>query len=936
MAQARQARRDQLGEALSGLASAGLAGTFSFDEAAGAFRAELNDAGRDQLVANPLVGSVEAAPTTPTPAAVESQLAPLGGLAVEEVSSVVFAQVYSPFVWGRASIGGLTVQLTLEDGSHALRGVPQGLPANQACTLAPNCVNVDRGQLYFETVFVDPTTHQPVPIRPGDYVHVITSGVDPAQPDLGNQVNPKYVQVDDVHAWTSYEQDSVSGTAPPGATVIVTVGSLSLSSYLTPGNGMTYAEVTADSSGSFSAPTFRTTTATTYKKVGLQQGSTGFVRVRHPSGDEVFTIHGQNILPLENSRVLHGYTFGLPSAPGGLMSGVTATRPGTAVTFTLKDSQGQVKGSATAGQASPYTATFPAMISGGDTIEASFNDQGSNGPIAVAPITARVDLGANQVVGSGPASTQIVLGVGRISGFISAMSTFDYIQQRLTTDGSGAYASGQIQCGTSNHLTLKPGSFGYAGYEDAHGNFIYMAYAAPVGYVMADFPFVEGWAADGAVQATVRVQDSSGSEKQPATAASQVLGWLTGQKLFINVYYNQVTSQFVAPGDTVTIVSGSQTHIIRVDRITTSVDTEADVISGGAPAGATVRVVPAEDRSARREVVVDASGAYRAGNPFTYFTNSSCAETTKNEDFTLGKFGRVYVRHDDGNEVFAAFYTRSMNVNENENYLELYPFVLRGLDWWQTPVRSVATTLTPRQGSPTTVNTNSTNSANGLTKISIADSQGQKVLIRAGDSLSATFDEGPNGVTRQASLAMSSLPLITGSPDTDTSTLAGIGPLNWYGYASLTAGSATYYAGFPYPRTYSAWGPIQFLKAGNVPVTLVPGYSGNVTFIDTASNRVWIAWGVTTFPVKIIGWLRPGDAQVCGKAPAGSTVHIYDVTDGTLDHLIGTSTADAQGQFCVAVSPPLYANQVVMAEASGVFSQPVVILPPVFLPILWR
>ena len=113
----------------------------------------------------------------------------------------------------------------------------------------------------------------------------------------------------------------------------------------------------------------------------------------------------------------------------------------------------------------------------------------------------------------------------------------------------------------------------------------------------------------------------------------------------------------------------------------------------------------------------------------------------------------------------------------------------------------------------------------------------------------------------------------------------------------------------------------------------MPGYSGTVSFSDTTGHRVWVAWAVTDRPVKITRTPKPGDTIVCGKAPPNSTVTILDVTSGTLDTIIGTGTADAQGNFCVTVTP-LYDGQVIMAEAGGVYSQPVVVrrLSQVFLP----
>src|SRR5262249_26944855 len=176
--------------------------------------------------------------------------------------------------------------------------------------------------------FVDPSNcSAPVTIMPGDQVHVVTS-----DPNSG-QVDDHKITVDSVQAWTSYLNNTVTGTtSAAGSTIVVTEGtSLSTANYLTPGTSMTYATTTADGGGNFSVSKFVTTTSTTPATVDLVQGSTGFVRVQHSDGNEVYTVHGQNVLVLEHSALVHGYAFPLPSAPGGLDSGVSVTRPATNV-----------------------------------------------------------------------------------------------------------------------------------------------------------------------------------------------------------------------------------------------------------------------------------------------------------------------------------------------------------------------------------------------------------------------------------------------------------------------------------------------------------------------------------------------------------------------------------------------------------------------------
>ncbi|MBI2940639.1 MAG: hypothetical protein HYY04_09400 [Chloroflexi bacterium] len=928
-AAARQRQREELAQELAQLAATGLAGAYAFDEATAAFRADLSHAGRDRLAAHPQVAAVEPAPAAAPEAAAApaSRTASSGDRTIQGVSSVIFAQVYSPFVWGRANIGGLSVELTLEDSNLNLKGV-----AYQTTRPAPNnIVKVDRTQLYLETYFVAPgNSSQPVMIVPGDRVHIVTSGDDPNTP-FPDPPEDKRVIVDDVRAWTSYEQDRVGGTAPANATMIVTVtsSSPSLSQYLAPG---TYAELTAGSDGSFAAPQFRTSTNSTYNTVDLKQGSTGFVRVRHADGNEIYTVHGQNVLVMQNSSVVHGYAFQLPSAPSGLETGVTVSRPRPTVDVTLKNAAAQVKAADSATiTSSPYTFQFRATILGGDRVEVAING-GPINEVQISPLTATVDLGANQVTGTGPASTGIVLGAGRINGYISSSSTFSSIEKRVTTDSAGRYASGQFQCGTSNLLALRPGSFGYAGYEGPGGNFVYLSFAAPTNYVMSDYSFLEGWLATGLVRPTVTHRGATGAIKQEATA-SPLLLYMTTQRLYLNTYYQLQTAQFILPGDSVAVSAGGQTATIPVERITAFVNPDSDVIAGEAPVGATVRVVPENDRTARQEVVVGSDGTYRARNPFISLSNGTCTESTTTKSLAPGDAGRAYVRHADGNEVFAA-YGRSMHVNLNENYLELYLFATRDLDWDPTTRRTATVTLTPRQGSPTTVDVLADFGREGKTRVSLVDGQSQRVIIRPGDSLTATFDEGPGAPIRTASLAMSTLPLVTGSPDTDTDTLAGVGPRGWDGQALLNP-PPTAKAGAIAASVYAAYSPLQFFTVSNALIPLVQGYSGTVSFGDLTGHRIWMAWAVTATPVKITSLLGPGDTVVCGTALAGSTVNIDEVTAEGQAVLIGTGTANAEGKFCITVNP-LVAGQVLLAEANGTFSQPVIVRYHVSLPGTFR
>lgn len=948
-------QRQELNEMLAEMATAGLAGPATFDESAQAFQVELTDPARDQLRQNPLVAKLQ--PADPRSAPTDSQLladtvplfAPSDGSRLEGVRSIVFIQANSPFVWGRTSGGSLSVDLTLETSSGELRGV-----AVQTLGTAPNNrIKVDRS-LYFETIFVDPTDRtKSVMIRPGDRVRVRTSGQDPTNPTRYGEEDKRII-VDDVRAWTSYERDTVAGTAnaPAGTRIIATqsFGTLNLTNYP---DSTSYANLTVGPDGSFSTSHFCSSPdPTTCRRVDLKQGSTGFVRVIHPDLNEVYTIHGQNVLVLEDSNLLHGYAFALPLAPSGLLdTAVTVNRPKPIVTATLKDAAGDIKSqqSLVGGSSLPYYVQFAGrLIRGGDRVEVAIN--GAALPaVTVAPLTARVDLGANQVVGEGPSSTSMVVAVGRIDGFITARSTFRYDEKRLTTDGSGQFASGTFACGTSDFLNLQPGTFGYVGYEDVHGNFIYLGYAAPTTHVMSDFPYVEGRMADAALPPRITVRDTHGQIKHQSTAEPTIF-WLQNQRIFDVTFHYMYTDQFILPGDRVTVEENGRTTDFTVDEMSAYLNTDTDQVTGEAAPGATVRVIPFEDRTSQKEVVAEANGRYTAANPLTTRHAASCLSGTKTIDFKPGQNGRAYVRYADGHEISSS-YGRSMHAQQNENYLDLFAYYTRGLDWEEPlPPIPVTATLTSRDGTVTTVAATSNRSLNGEVKrcapgqvctrgVFLTSAGGQSVAIRAGDSLMAEFREGPvGGPSRPTTVVMDALALVTGSPDTETSTLAGVGPHDWSGQATLTNADPAAVPGALPARNSTAYRPLSFVqKADGKPIRLASGHIGQVSFTSFTGNRLYINWAVTSFPLRIDGLLRVGATQVCGKAAGGGTVRIYDATLAGHEIIISTGTADSQGRFCVTVNP-LTKGQVILAEAGGTYSQPVVAgeFEIAFMPLIGR
>jgi len=925
LARARDAVARQLGD----LQTKGEVGSFAYDANQQGFRVQLSDAARKSLAANSLVSHVDPAP--PANTAGPSGVRPLSSNS--SVSSVDYIQVDSPFMWGEVNFGGLSVTATLyASDKTTVEGIAQQVAQSKTIT-------IDRKTLYFETVFEDPNnpSHPAVMIAPGDWVNVVTSGTNPNNGQF--QTDNRWIPVDDVQAWTSYQNDTISGhTSAANSQVIITVGSLSTSNYLI--NSTTpYASVTADANGNFSANSFITGTNPP-KPIDLQQGSTGFVRVVHADLSEVFTVHGQNTLPLEGSSLVHGYAFLLPGAPFGLDNGVVVNRPAPNVVLTLANSQGVVKSTLTFASpySQPYEANFGQTIDGGDTVTVQISNL-TLPTITVSPLAGVIDLSRDQITGNGPANTTLTVSAGHVDGYMKSSSSVSYVQDQVKTDGSGNYASGAISCGSSNQVTLQPGSFGYVGYEDPHGNFIYEDFAAPTNDVLVNYPFIEGWVANGTIAPTVTVTDSNGTVQSTSAAVQPTIIWLLNQRLFIDTYYNVTPSVFVVPGDTVTVSGGSRLDQIPVDALAAYVNTDDSTVSGTAPVGASVKVIPDGFRTSYQIATANGSGNFTATNPYTTYNAASCSTGTYSETFTPGAVGRAYVTHADGNRVFTVW-GRSMHVNENENVVELYLYPTANLDWSSTPAwsilspDSVTLTDTPQGSSPVAV-TQTTSGMSSYTKVLVVNGANQKVLIRGGDSLSVSFTEGsPGSPERTATMSLSNIPLVIAIPDVDANTVGGLGASSWSGQALLNGSTGANPIAIA-ARSNPAFGPVSFLDYYKKVVDLIVGNSGTISFSDQQGHRVWSAWAATDYPVKITGILLKGQTVVCGKATPSLGVHIFDATNQPQLTAIGNGTADSSGNFCVTVSPPLYHGEAVMAQDdNGTYSQPVVVGYALYLPFV--
>src|SRR5439155_26484302 len=112
--------------------------------------------------------------------------------------------------------------------------------------------------------------------------------------------------------------------------------------------------------------------------------------------------------------------------------------------------------------------------------------------------------------------------------------------------------------------------------------------------------------------------------------------------VFINVYYHVNTNAFILPNDTVTVAGGGTTATIAVDNLTAYLNTDVDSVIGDAPAGASLRVIPASDRSNYQTTTAAANSTYSAGSSFARFNTWDCSIGSATVDFAPSQTGRAY------------------------------------------------------------------------------------------------------------------------------------------------------------------------------------------------------------------------------------------------------------------------------------------------------
>ena len=173
--------------------------------------------------------------------------------------------------------------------------------------------------------------------------------------------------------------------------------------------------------------------------------------------------------------------------------------------------------------------------------------------------------------------------------------------------------------------------------------------------------------------------------------------WLINDQMPINTYYETGTSVYVEPGDVVTVVSGKQTSTIPVDSLSARLYANQSIVAGNAPAGATLRVIPDNDRAYWKTLVVPAGGGYAATNPYTTI-DRSCAASTKAESLVSTTSAGSTWSTPTGTRCSRPTPPVRWARLESGNTGWVTAFTTRGIGWLPASPRPVTLTFTPAAG----------------------------------------------------------------------------------------------------------------------------------------------------------------------------------------------------------------------------------------------
>lgn len=487
-------------------------------------------------------------------------------------------------VSGTASSGD-RVEILLEDSSQAVKARSQAT--------APQWGN-------FSAEFTD-AQGQPVIILGGDTVEVWVEG---------RMINR--LPVDAITALVNEAANTVSGTAPAGASLRVTL-------FIDPEpTGQSYSgqrDVTADGNGNYVADF----SGVADIKGGDDKGTVTYV---NPDGNEIsLGFHARSVFVLENTNFVRGWVAPNQQVALTLLGGLDTAKSQVTVNADLTGE---------------FRAFFPdAIIEAGDTVQVT--PQG-NAAISV-PVVALggvMNKDEDKVEVTGPPNNRLLLQMLQERWDFPWPSSFS---STFYTDSSGRYTVDAHWA-----MDITNGVYGWISYTNSDKNKIYIQIHVPL---VAVEQGSEVWGVAGAGARVDLVLKSGNSVK--ATATVHADAW---DGKFKTGFVSGGSPVAIEPGDTVeAALAGDASFVIPVVPITVVTDEREDTVSGTGPANSSLLV----QLWAQREWWNEPWGIYKEIRVDTNASGNFVADFSDQLDIVGGDHGFVRYYNADGNQVYRAY-----------------------------------------------------------------------------------------------------------------------------------------------------------------------------------------------------------------------------------------------------------------------------------------
>ncbi|HFD40852.1 MAG TPA: hypothetical protein ENJ31_13500 [Anaerolineae bacterium] len=335
----------------------------------------------------------------------------------------------------------------------------------------------------------------------------------------------------------------------------------------------------------------------------LGNGATGYVRYTAPNGHRTYLAWAVSYAWVrENGNDISGYV-----------------ERGVPVIVRLLGGGGVERGRATT-TSSTYNGYFDVNLlnASGDPLIIAPNDivviEASPAiTVPVVPLSAEVDVAADQVSGNGPTNDDLRVQAGDC-------------WRNVTTDGSGAFTAD-----VSGECDLQAGDGIGIYYWNNDGNEVYIEFNAPLVRVNPVNEIVDGYATPNSV-ATLTLK-RAGNPIATATASTDEDGFFSA--FFTDGSGNLVDIQ---PGDTVEVTASPTTSITVAD-LSATVDPDSDTVSGSGPANATLLV----------KAFAWTGWGWTSASKAAYSDGSGNFSVDFTGDLDLTDISYAYVRYSDAN-----------------------------------------------------------------------------------------------------------------------------------------------------------------------------------------------------------------------------------------------------------------------------------------------